>query len=176
MDVGVVAAIGVALGAISTVLATVFTKVVELSTFQKIMLPILVIVAISGPAMIIAWFKLRKRNLGPILDANGWAVNAKAKLNVPFGASLTQIAELPPGSYRDLADPFEEKKSPWPKIIIVLLAVIALVSGLWYFGKLDEHLPAKMQSISILGTNAPAYVAPTNTIAPIISTNAPAAK
>jgi hypothetical protein len=175
MDVGVVAAIGVALGAISTVLATVFTKVVELSPAQKVMVPILLIVAISGPAMIIAWFKLRKRNLGPILDANGWAINAKAKMNVPFGASLTQIATLPPGSQRDLVDPFAEKKSPWPKIIFVLI-VLAAIGGGWYFGKLDKVLPTNIRSTEVLGTNAPVYVTPTNAIPSVVSTNAPAAK
>ncbi len=139
MDVGVVAAIGVALGAISTVLATVFTKVVELNTTQKIMLPIILIVGISGPSMILAWFKLRKRNLGPILDANGWAVNAKAKINVPFGTSLTDIATLPPGSQRDTTDRFAEKKSPWPKRIVLLL--LAFVAFKWINGGLDSHLP-----------------------------------
>jgi hypothetical protein len=36
-----------------------------------------------------------KRNLGPILDANGWAVNTRARINVPFGATLTSVARLP---------------------------------------------------------------------------------
>ena len=31
---------------------------------------------ISLPSVMLAYIKLRKRNLGPILDANGWAVNA----------------------------------------------------------------------------------------------------
>ena len=35
-------------------------------------------------------------------------MNAKAKMNVPFGGSLTGIAVLPPGSERDLVDPFAE--------------------------------------------------------------------
>jgi hypothetical protein len=139
MDVGVVAAIGVALGAISTVLATVFTKVVDLSPSQKIMVPILLIVVISGPSMILAWFKLRKRNLGPILDANGWAVNAKAKINIPFGTSLTGIAALPPGSQRDLTDRFAEKKNPWPKRIVLLIILCIIFK--WLNGGLDSHLP-----------------------------------
>jgi hypothetical protein len=71
-----------------------------------------------------AELKLRRRNLGPILDANGWAVNAKAKMNVPFGGALTGVVALPPGSQRDLADPFAEKKSPWPKVIVVLILLI----------------------------------------------------
>ena len=36
--------------------------------------------------------------LRPILDANGWAVNARAKMNVPFGGALTGVAALPPGA------------------------------------------------------------------------------
>jgi hypothetical protein len=94
-----------------------------------------VIALISGPSMLLAYIKLRKRNLGPILDANGWAVNTRAKINVPFGTSLTGIAKLPPGSQRDLIDPFAEKKSPWPKLVILALALYiayAILNNLGY--------------------------------------------
>jgi hypothetical protein len=84
--------------------------------------------------MILAYIKLRKRNLGPILDANGWAVNAKAKINVPFGTSMTEIAKLPLGATRDLVDPFAEKKSQSPKIIALLLAVYTVYKILWIGG------------------------------------------
>jgi hypothetical protein len=70
--------------------------------------------------LILAFLKLRKRNLGPILDANGWAVNAKASINVPFGASLTGIAKLPADSSVDLSDKYAEKSAAWPKVLIVL--------------------------------------------------------
>jgi len=74
---------------------------------------------ISAPSMAIAWLKLRKRNLGPILDANGWAVNAKAKMNVPFGGALTGVAALPPGATFGAADKYAEKPSIWPKVLAV---------------------------------------------------------
>ena len=57
---------------------------------------------------------------GPILDANGWAVNAKAKVNVPFGTSLTGIAKLPPGSTIEASDKFAESSSMLPKLIMFL--------------------------------------------------------
>ncbi len=82
--------------------------------------------------------KLRKRNLGPILDANGWAVNARAKMNVPFGKSLTQVRTLPPGAKRDLTDPFAEKKSPWPAIIIFLLLLAGAYGVLNYLGFIHQ--------------------------------------
>ena len=61
---------------------------------------------IYGPNMIMALFNLRQRQLSPILDANGWAVNSHAKVNIPFGTSLTLLAVLPKGSKRSLSDPF----------------------------------------------------------------------
>ncbi|MCB1127157.1 MAG: hypothetical protein KDM81_11705, partial [Verrucomicrobiae bacterium] len=81
LDVGIIAAMGVAFGAISTFLATAFSKVVELKLWQIGLVLVGIILVISGPSMLIAWLKLRKRNLGPILDANGWAINARARLN-----------------------------------------------------------------------------------------------
>jgi len=78
--------------------------------------------------MIIAWLKLRQRNLGPILDANGWAVNGRVKINIPFGGSLTQLARLPEGSTRSLRDPYAEKKQPW--LLYTILAVL-LLAGAW---------------------------------------------
>ena len=56
--------------------------------------------------MIMAWFKLRQRNLSPILDANGWAINTRARINISFGTTLTQLATLPKGAQRSLKDPF----------------------------------------------------------------------
>jgi hypothetical protein len=130
------------------------------------------ILLISGPSMILAYMKLRKRNLGPILDANGWAVNSKAKINVPFGKSLTQVAVLPPNAERDLTDPFAEKRSAWPKIIVIL-AVLGIIAACWYYGKLDGMLPGSVTSVNILGTNAPAYTPPAGTNAmPAAATNA----
>jgi hypothetical protein len=112
-----------------------------------------ILLAISLPAMFLAYLKLRKRNLGPILDANGWAVNAKAKINVPFGSVLTQVAALPPGSQRDLVDPFAEKKSPWPKIIVLVILLVLVYVALnkmgfiydWTNGRLGDPKPTKVE-------------------------------
>ena len=177
IDTGTLAAIGLVLTTLMGALGIIFTKIFGLAAWQIPLAFIGIILAISLPSVIIAWLKLHKRNLGPILDANGWAVNAKAKMNVPFGTSLTQVATLPPGAQRDLVDPFAEKKKPWGLYVTLLILAGLLVLGLgWYLGKLDGNLPSKLQSVSVLGTNAPAYVAPTNAIPTVVSTNVPAAK
>jgi hypothetical protein len=93
------------------------------------------ILVISGPSMLLAWLKLRQRNLGPLLDANGWAVNTLARINIPFGATLTATAALPSGAERSLRDPFAEKKRPW-RLYLFLAAVLAALAALWQQGLL----------------------------------------
>ena len=101
---GVFAMVGLALGAIGTALATFIASFLGLIWWQMPIAVAGLLLLISGPSMVIAWFKLRQRNLAPILDANGWAVNTKAKLSIPFGASLTALAELPKGAQRSLKE------------------------------------------------------------------------
>jgi len=127
---GIFAAIGLAIGAIGTMLAAVLTGILKLAWWQIPILIAVVILAISLPSVLLAWLKLRKRNLGPILDANGWAVNARAKINIPFGTSLTSAARLPENAERSLVDPFAERKRPW-KLYLALAALLAAALVLW---------------------------------------------
>jgi hypothetical protein len=103
---GIFAAIGLAIGAIGTMLAAVLSGILQLTWWQIPIAIAGIILLISIPSVLFAWLKLRKRNLGPILDANGWAVNARAKINIPFGTSLTATARLPENAERSLVDPF----------------------------------------------------------------------
>jgi hypothetical protein len=131
---GIFAAIGLAVGALGTAVASLLTGLMGLKWWQLPFALIGLLLMVSGPAMLIAWFKLQQRNLGPILDANGWAVNARAKINIPFGTSLTGIAKLPEGADRSLIDPFAEKKHVWPYYVVISLVAVAIVWGIWLIG------------------------------------------
>src|SRR5882672_1295399 len=142
IDTGTLAAIGLVLTTLLGALGGIFGHILGLVWWQIPLAFIAILLAISAPSMIIAWLKLRRRNLGPILDANGWAVNAKAKMNVPFGGALTGVAALPPGAQRDLIDPFAEKNSPWPKIIgvlVVLILAYVILERLGYINEWTNH-------------------------------------
>ncbi|BCT68192.1 hypothetical protein [Nitrosospira sp. NRS527] len=130
---GIFAAIGLALGAIGGILASLVSGILGLQFWQIPLAIIGLMLLISGPAMIVAWFKLKKRNLGPVLDANGWAINARARINIPFGTSLTKLARLPEGSRRSLADPFAEKKTVWPFYVLIAGVIVALIA-MWQMG------------------------------------------
>ncbi|HET6720624.1 MAG TPA: hypothetical protein VFH22_13305, partial [Rhodocyclaceae bacterium] len=122
---GIFAAIGLAIGAIGTVAASLIGGFIALRWWQMPLALVGLLLVVSGPAMVMAWFKLRNRTLGPLLDANGWAINARAEINLRFGQSLTQLARLPAGAERALADPYAEKRQPWG-IYLVLLVLLGV--------------------------------------------------
>jgi hypothetical protein len=172
VDVGTVAAMGVAVGAIGGAAASLATGILRLPVWQIPLVFVGIILLVSLPAMTIAWLKLRKRNLGPILDANGWAVNARARMNVPFGASLTQVAAVPTSAHLDrMKDPFADKKSPWPRIVVgalVLLFAYTILNRMgyiyqWTKGRLGEPKTAEAPAKA---ADAPAKPAETPTKAP----------
>ena len=166
LDIGVVAALGVAVGGITAAMGALLQSFFGLGLWMPLgVLGLLLL--ISGPSMLIAWLKLRQRNIGPLLDANGWAVNANALLNIPFGASLTKTAKLPEGSKIDTQDPYAEKRRPWK--LYIALAVLLSLGVAWYLGKLDHFLPNVARSVEVLGQAAPAAPAP----APAAPTPAP---
>lgn len=139
---GIFAAIGLALGAIGTAVASIVGGFMALPLWEMPLAIGGIILAISGPSMLIAFLKLRQRNLGPILDANGWAVNTKASINIPFGSTLTKLAELPKGADRSLVDPFAEKKTPWKRwvFLAVLLTALGFAWNKGYIQQIGKQL------------------------------------
>ena len=148
---GIFAAIGLAIGAIGTALAAVVAGLFNLAWWQFPLVALGVLLAISGPLMLLAWLKLRQRNLAPLLDANGWAVNTWARINLPLGASLTGVAALPAGSQRSLDDPYAERKRPW-KTYLVLVVVAIAVAAAWQQGYLDPLIEQMLERFRSTGS------------------------
>ena len=127
---GIFAAIGMAVGALGTFLTSLLSEVGKFAENGWWAIPTLIIgilLAISGPSMILAWMKLRKRNLAPLLNANGWAINADAIVSVLFGNTLTDQAQFP---IVKLNDPFAKKGlskgGKWSIAIAAILIGIAI--------------------------------------------------
>ncbi|MBP5326392.1 MAG: hypothetical protein J6Y98_00595 [Bacteroidales bacterium] len=140
---GIFAAIGLALGAIGAALAGLGSFVFA-KWYNIILLVAAIIVIVSGPSMFIAWSKLRKRNLGPVLNANGWAINAQVRINTAFGATLTSLAKYP---LVKMPDPYADKKMPaWKKWLITLVVLGGIFCALYFTNTLKYvGLPFKKE-------------------------------
>ena len=68
---------------------------------------------------------------------------------------MTEIAKLPHGALRSLDDPYADRRTPWRRW--VALAVVIVLAGAWYVGRLDPLIPERIQSTTVLGKDAPAY-------------------
>src|ERR1035437_9284183 len=124
IDIGTVAALGVAVGAIGGALATLATGLARMAPWQLPLVLVALMLLISLPAVIIAALKLRQRTIGPLLEANGWAINGRVRINIPFGKALTERAVLPAGSRRSLVDPYADKAAANRRRLALLLLII----------------------------------------------------
>ena len=123
---GIFAAIGMALGMIGAALVSVAEGMSGFHWWQYVIVFVCILLVISGPSMIMAWLKLRRRNLAPVLNANGWAVNADALINVIFGRTLTEQAAFPvvpvPKVHKGM-----KTWAKWLLAICIILIVICIV-------------------------------------------------
>ncbi len=129
-DVGKVAGITIAVAAVGGVLTAILAVLKSLTWWQWIVLIIGLMLVISLPSVFIAWRKLRKRDLGPMLNANGWAINAAALVGTKFGATLTSLVKYPKLTS---VDPAARKKANLKRFIWCLVCLIVLGCGFLYF-------------------------------------------
>ena len=161
---GIFAALGMAVGMIGTALASLAKGIYALTWWQLILSFFGIILVISGPAMVMAWMKLRRRNIAPLLNANGWAINASSKISIMFGETLTDIAKFPK---LKLKDPYAKKGiAPWKRwtISIASLAVVLVVlwlCNLFAWAKLPSPLPWFDKEEAVECVEAPAAGAET---------------
>ena len=140
---GIFAALGMAVGMIGTALAALAKGIFALQWWQLLLAVVGIILVISGPAMVLAWLKLRRRNIAPLLNANGWAVNAASKISIPFGETLTDMAKFPT---LKLKDPYSKTGlAPWKKWLITVVVLAVVAGGLWLFNLLAwANLPSPL--------------------------------
>lgn len=146
-SVGIFAAIGLAIGAIGTALTTIFQAIFSLSWWQFPLVILGLFLIISGPSVILAWLKLRRRTLGPLLEASGWAINGQVKINLLLGGLLTSKAELPANAKRNLSDPLR-KRNKKARIIFwsaILVGVLLVGSVVWFKDDIANYVKQQQQ-------------------------------
>ncbi len=156
---GIFAAVGMAIGLLGAAIAGIVTGIAKLPWWGILLLIVGIMLLISGPSCFIAWGKLRRRNLGPVLNANGWAINSNVIVNIPFGRTLTSIAKYPK---LKLDDPYKPKAPLWWRICRwLLLALVVAFCALFFTDNLKcIGLPLHKEKPAVEQVEEPAPEAP----------------
>ena len=93
------------------------------------------VVVILLPGMVMGFLKIRKRDMGVLLEALGWAVNVRMRLNNTLGRLFTHTPYLPEGARKERRDAVKQfvkefgytpSGSRTPAIIVLIAVLIAL--------------------------------------------------
>jgi hypothetical protein len=131
------AAMGIAVGLISTAVAGFVNALSRMPLWKTALGLVVLLLIISGPSMILTWFKLRARNVAPILNACGWAVNRNLRLTLKLGRIFTTEALLPPHAEQQLIDPFADDTRVWDYMLCSVLMLAVLLFFIWRMGWLN---------------------------------------
>ena len=132
---GIFAALGMGLGMLGQMLVSLAKGVASTKVWVILLIILGLMLVISGPSMFIAWRKLRKRDLGPVLNANGWAVNAASYVRPKFGKTLTSLVKYPA---LKAVDPEEAKKARRRRCWTWIICILLLAGGAFCGWKLYE--------------------------------------
>ncbi|HEY6007633.1 MAG TPA: hypothetical protein VIU40_04860, partial [Geobacteraceae bacterium] len=130
-----VAALGIALGFISTAMTAVVSLLAGMPIWKTGLAIVGLFLMVSGPSVVLTYFRIRSRDLAPVLNASGWAVNQRIPLPLKLARRLTRLAELPAaGSVALRADPYADKSRKGPALgILLALAAAALALYFLFF-------------------------------------------
>ncbi|MGI6494770.1 MAG: hypothetical protein ACOX5G_01540 [Kiritimatiellia bacterium] len=132
-----VAAIGVAVGLVGSAVGGLVQLVTGIPLWKTLAGIGGVILAVSGPSMILTYFRLRARDFAPVLNAAGWAINTKLPMTMRLGAEFTREASLPKGSRIAFKDPYQDSR--WLSRTLWTLLALAILAFATY--KVVERYP-----------------------------------
>lgn len=152
---------GVGFAAIFSGITYVFKQLSNMPGLHLTYYIMLIFICIMAPLIIYSLTKLYKRNLGMFLEAAGWAVNLRMKLDSIGGRFFSYYPAYPPKSRFiriDTASVRLKKNSRISKgewlmsIIAIILIITALLGGAYlYFYKI---LPASAQTAEVIETRS----------------------
>ena len=87
-----VAAIGIGVGMVGAAAASILAAVKGMGPWQAVAAVVAIILVVSLPSVILTWFKLRRRDLGAILNAGGWAINRQMRFSMKRARGFTKCA------------------------------------------------------------------------------------
>ena len=121
---GALAGGGVALAAMGSSLAFIISKLADVGWTKAVLGVVAVLAMVIVPTTVMAYVRLRRRDLSAILEGCGLAVNARMRLTFAQGRAFTQCPRYPLG-WRGVL-----RRCVY--VLLIAGIVAALVAGAWH--------------------------------------------
>jgi len=139
MVTAVLAGGGFAIAGISGLFAAVMSSLNQAGFYTVILWICSLVSILILFSAFLSWLKLRLRDLGPVFEASGWAINPRMRVNGRLARIFNRNPGLPPGHGKDLINISEITKMEddkddaefWP-ILFITLFVLGTFFALWY--------------------------------------------
>ncbi len=133
---GVLAGGGIAVAALGSSLAFITKTLAGLNGWQIAAGLGGAIAAVLLPTLVIAFVKLRSRDLSAMLEGSGWAINARMRLNRPQSRYFTERPGYPVG-----ARGIRRNYAIWLIAVVIVAAVAWVGWDLWQKAQADNAPP-----------------------------------
>ncbi len=130
LNMATIATLGIALSFLATAVTGILSALTATPLWKTLLVLLGLVCVVSLPSVILTWLKLRSRNLAPILNASGWAVNRRIGLTPGLGRYFTQEARVFGKRFIPAKLPTH---IPWLKIFTLLVALLLGITVAWYF-------------------------------------------
>jgi len=128
---------GVAIAALGSAVAYITKTVAQIEHWWKILVVIgAAVLAVMLPVSVLAFLKLRRRDLSAILEGSGWAINARMRLTFRQGRTFTRQP-----AYPATARGVRSKRWWVLTLVVVLAAAIALGTYAAHRGRAPKATP-----------------------------------
>ena len=124
---GMLLGAGVAVAALGSALAYISNKLAE-KPLAILVGVVIAILAVLLPISVVAYLKLRNRELSAILEGSGWAINARMRLTRKQGRFFTERPRYPKGSKG-------VNCLPWRLLLVIFLVLGILVGGGYFLSR-----------------------------------------
>jgi len=114
---------GIAVAALGTAAAFITKTLAGLQWYTIVIGLGCAILAVVLPTSIVAFLKLRRRDLSAILEGSGWAINARMRLTLRQGRLFTQRPQYPRGA-RGI-----RRKGCWGVLVLAVIIAAAIAAG-----------------------------------------------
>ena len=125
---------GVALAALSSALAYITATLADVEPIRIIAGILGAVLLVLLPISIVAFLKLRRRDLSAILEGSGWGVNSRMRLTSKQSRFFTERPKYPPGA--------KGIRRLGPRLAIIIVLVIAVLGcGGYLFHRYNRPTP-----------------------------------